>query len=78
MYDNLHALLRRKNISQQKLAEHLGISPACISSRMAGRTSWQLHEAIRTLDFLGVSYSMLPEIFGDASPYEKKEAKENE
>ena len=64
MYDILHALLRRKNISQQKLAEYLGISPACISSRMRGRTKWQLGEALRTLDMLQIPHNKLPEVFG--------------
>ena len=65
MYDTLHMWLRRKHITQRALAQQLDLSAACVSSRMRGHTAWQLHEAIRTLDVLGLPASMLPEVFGD-------------
>ena len=65
MYDTLHLWLRRRHITQRDLARQLGLSAACVSSRMRGHTAWQLHEAIRTLDVLDLPIDMIPEVFGD-------------
>lgn len=49
------ALLRSKGIEKRAIAYRLGLSPSCISDRLAGRKSWQWPEVCTVCQMLDIS-----------------------
>jgi transcriptional regulator with XRE-family HTH domain len=56
---NVKAELARRSISQKTLGEHLGLSQVSVSTRIRGRTPFDVNELHKTADFLNVPVSVL-------------------
>lgn len=59
--------MKRNNISQKELAQHLGCSEACISKQLSGKTNLTLKTIIRLLKAINVKMTVL------LQPIEKEE-----
>lgn len=57
--DNIAAEMKRRRVSQAKLAAHLGISQAAVSARLRGAVDWRLSEITATAELLGVTVPSL-------------------
>ena len=56
---NTRAEMARRGISQTQVAERLGISQSAVSSRLLGRTPFDVNELVAVAEFLGVPVSAL-------------------
>ena len=54
--DFIRGEMKRKKISQIKLAESLNLSQVAISNRLKGETEWGLKEVISLFEVLGVEH----------------------
>ena len=60
--ERVHIWLRRKRLMQRELATLLQITPAAVSHKIAGRSSWSAVDLVRTASFLDIPLSeLLPE-----------------
>jgi transcriptional regulator with XRE-family HTH domain len=60
---NVRAEMARRRISQQQLANHLGVSQGAISKRLAGTVPFDVNEVGAIAELLGVHISdLLPEV----------------
>lgn len=56
---NIGAEIGRRRITQKKLGEMVGMSPAAISERQRGQTKWSIDELGAVADALGVPLAAL-------------------
>lgn len=56
---NVRAEMARRDVSQVKIAENLGMSQAAISSRLRGRTPFDINELAAIADYLEMPISGL-------------------
>jgi transcriptional regulator with XRE-family HTH domain len=55
----VRAGLARRNLTQQQLGEHLGISRTAIGHRLAGTVPFKVPELLKTATFIGVPLEQL-------------------
>lgn len=53
--NKLKGIMREKNVTQQELADKLGISVQSFNSKINGRTAFTIPEAINIIKILGIS-----------------------
>lgn len=53
--NKLKGIMREKNVTQQELADKLGISVQSFNSKINGRTAFTIPEAINIIEILGIS-----------------------
>jgi predicted transcriptional regulator len=56
---NIAAELGRRDVTQSRAAEALGLSQTAFSSRMSGRAEFKISELVRLASYLGVPVSVL-------------------
>ena len=54
MYPNLRAEMARRNISQQDIADGLGITRVALSNKINGKTFFTLPEARKVKQIIGI------------------------
>ena len=52
--DFVRGELSRQKLSQQNLADYLGMSRSSVTLRLNGEVKWTIEEVLETLEFLGV------------------------
>lgn len=57
--DNIRAEMARKRVTQQTVAEHLGVSQPAVAARMSGKTPLDVNELFAIADLLDVPASQL-------------------
>lgn len=56
---NVRAEMARRRITQQQVAEALGLKQGSVSKRLNGRVPWDVNEVSTVADLLGVPVSAL-------------------
>lgn len=56
---NIRAEMARRGISQQKLARHLNLAQSAVSSRLRGKTAFDINELVAVAAFLDVPLAIL-------------------
>ena len=51
-FDKLKGKMREKNISQEKLADHLGITVQALNAKLNGRSTFTLEEVVTITEYL--------------------------
>lgn len=52
--NKLKGIMRENNVTQQELADKLGISVQSFNSKINGRTAFTVPEAMNIIEFLGI------------------------
>lgn len=52
--NKLKGIMRENNVTQQELADKLGISVQTFNSKINGRTAFTIPEAMKIIEFLGI------------------------
>lgn len=62
-YLELRQAMERAGYDQPALAKRIGRSPSYVSCRFRGLREWELEDAYRTMDLLGLPYEQIPHLF---------------
>jgi len=52
LWNRVSRELLARNVSQRKLADHLGIDPSALSRSLNGQRAWRVTELLDTCEFL--------------------------
>lgn len=63
MFYAIYQRMDELHITQQELAELMGMSPNALSRRMTGRAPWTLPEMLMLLDLIGQPEETLDDLF---------------